>query len=108
MSRKRPLTRQNDFAPRPGVANRGMELDMSVNGYVITGRVVGRGGFPVAGVHVRAYDRDPIWDDRLGNADTDAQGGFRISFTASDFRNLSRDSRRSIWWSTTARFQAGR
>ncbi len=58
---------------------------MSVNGYVITGRVVGRGGFPVAGVHVRAYDRDPIWDDRLGNADTDAQGGFRISFTASDF-----------------------
>ena len=66
------------------VANRGMELVTGVTGNV-NGSVVAEVA-PGRGEQVRAYDRDPIWDDRLGNADTDAQGGFRISFTASDFQ----------------------
>lgn len=57
-----------------------------IDTYLASGRVVDRAtGIPIPGLHVRAYDRDPIWDDRLGNDNTDEQGGFRIGFTRSDF-----------------------
>ena len=85
----------------------GREPEVGVDSYVITGRIVGRGGLPVGGLHVRAYDRDPIWHDRLGNADTDAQGGFRIAFTAFDFREPWEVPRRSTWSFMTARSPVG-
>jgi hypothetical protein len=41
---------------------------------------------PVAGVRVRAFDRDWLQDDALGSGLTDAAGKFRIDYTADDFK----------------------
>jgi hypothetical protein len=55
--------------------------------YSIRGRVLdAASGCPLAGLHIRAYDRDLMWDDCLGTADTDARGDFRIQFFTQDFK----------------------
>jgi hypothetical protein len=41
---------------------------------------------PVSGVKVSAFDVDWLQDDPLGSAITDASGGFRIDYLASDFK----------------------
>jgi len=47
----------------------------------VTGRVVDDAtGKPVAAVTVRAYDKDVVKDDHLGETETDANGRFRIDF----------------------------
>lgn len=43
---------------------------------------------PLAGLIVRAYDRDWISDDKLGYTSTDDDGQFEIRFTAERFRDL--------------------
>ncbi len=45
-------------------------------------------GQPLAGLRVRAYDKDLIFDDKLGDTLTDAQGKFEISYTEAHFRDL--------------------
>ncbi len=40
---------------------------------------------PIAGVTVKAFDKDWITDDPLGSAVTDATGRFRIDYTTADF-----------------------
>lgn len=39
-------------------------------------------------LHVRAYDKDPVWDDCLGSDNTDAHGACTIRFFERDFREL--------------------
>lgn len=47
-------------------------------------------GKPLAGLRVRAYDKDVITDDKLGlDAVTDAAGKFEISYTEAHFRDLN-------------------
>jgi hypothetical protein len=42
---------------------------------------------PLAGLRVRAYDKDWVFDDKLGDTLTDATGRFEISYTESQFRD---------------------
>lgn len=45
-------------------------------------------GKPLAGLRVRAYDKDLVFDDDLGEATTDAAGYFEISYMENQFRDL--------------------
>ena len=45
-------------------------------------------GKPLAGLRVRAYDKDWVFDDDLGETTTDADGRFEISYTDVQFRDL--------------------
>jgi hypothetical protein len=62
---------------------------MSVR-YVARGVVVEAGsGRPLPGMTVRAYDKDLLFDDFLGEAITDARGSFLIRFSEDDFRDFA-------------------
>lgn len=61
-----------------------MALDFRVNGIVYE-RETKRG---LPSLIVRAYDKDPFYDDLLGDTTTDSSGRFEIRYTESDFREL--------------------
>ena len=55
--------------------------------YTLRGRVVDVAtNGPLPALHVRAYDKDLLWDDCLGSDDTDARGDFLIRFSERDFK----------------------
>lgn len=55
----------------------------------ISGTVVEAGtGRPLPNLQVRAYDKDMLHSDLLGSAVTDQGGGFELSYTGDDFREL--------------------
>jgi hypothetical protein len=55
----------------------------------IVGTVVeAESGKPLAGLRVRGYDKDWVFDDKLGETVTDAAGRFEISYTEVQFRDL--------------------
>ena len=45
-------------------------------------------GRPLEGLLVRAYDKDLIFDDRLGDTHTNAEGYFELTYTEAQFRDL--------------------
>jgi len=45
-------------------------------------------GKPLAGLQVRAFDKDLIFHDKLGTAITDAKGSFRIEYSQLDFSSI--------------------
>jgi hypothetical protein len=45
-------------------------------------------GKPLAGLLVRAYDQDLVFDDHLGDTHTDAAGRFELAFSELQFRDL--------------------
>ncbi len=53
-------------------------------------------GRPLAGLVVRAFDRDLVFDDKLGFTSTDADGRFEIRFTERDFADL-RETRPDVY-----------
>ena len=54
---------------------------------IVTARVVSRQNHqPVSGATVRVYDKDLVLDDFLGEATTDADGHFTVSFSSEDFQ----------------------
>ena len=56
--------------------------------YVVRGRVTDSRGSPVPGVRVRAYDRDLLFDDALGEDETSRSGTYEVRFREEDFREL--------------------
>jgi len=57
--------------------------------FKIQGRVVEReSNRAIAGVRVRAYDKDLLFDDVLGDATTDGSGEFSITYSKKDFSEL--------------------
>jgi hypothetical protein len=46
-------------------------------------------GRPLAGLIVRAYDEDLLFDDYLGASSTDERGRFLIEFTEDAFRDFA-------------------
>ena len=45
-------------------------------------------GRPLGGLIVRAFDRDLVFDDKVGYTTTDADGRFEIRFTREDFQDV--------------------
>jgi len=45
-------------------------------------------GKPLAGLQVRAFDKDILFDDKLGVCITDATGSFRINYSQLDFSSF--------------------
>jgi class 3 adenylate cyclase len=57
--------------------------------FVLSGVVREReSGRPLAGLVVRAFDKDLMSDDYLGSATTDGEGRYEVRFTADAFRDL--------------------
>jgi Transthyretin-like family len=56
--------------------------------WLARGRVSDEQGQPLEGLVVSLYDRDLIFDDRLGTTQTDANGDFSIAYRTEDFRDL--------------------
>jgi carotenoid cleavage dioxygenase len=46
-------------------------------------------GAPLQGLRVRAYDKDLVFDDKLGDTLTDANGKFEISYSEAHFRDFN-------------------
>ncbi len=46
-------------------------------------------GRPLAGHRVAAFDKDLVYDDFLGDAETDANGEFEIRFLDTDFKDMT-------------------
>lgn len=46
-------------------------------------------GKPLKGLQVRAFDKDLLFDDKLGTTVTDAAGKFRIDFSSMNFSLLA-------------------
>ncbi|MCX6238291.1 MAG: hypothetical protein NTY07_12185 [Bacteroidia bacterium] len=61
-----------------------MKLEFKITGII---REHESGQF-LPGLHVRAYDKDMLYDDLLGNAVTDKAGHFEMSYAGSDFIEL--------------------
>ena len=59
-----------------------------VDFFRVEGSVVSEGGAPVAGLIVRAFDKDLVFDDDLGFCITDELGRFLIQFTDDAFRDF--------------------
>ncbi|MFD3622035.1 RHS repeat-associated core domain-containing protein [Streptomyces sp. NPDC058676] len=63
------------------------QIRQRLGAYVIVGRLSARDGIaPLTGVRVAAFDVDVVQDDPLGHGVTDAEGWFRIGYSASAAR----------------------
>ncbi|MBY0400948.1 hypothetical protein K2X89_11675 [Myxococcota bacterium] len=56
---------------------------MQVSGTVVDEET----GRPLPGLRVRAFDKDLVFDDELGEAVTDASGRFVVRFTEAQYRD---------------------
>jgi hypothetical protein len=53
---------------------------------IVKGKIITRDG-PLEGARVEIFDKDMLIDDNLGNATTDADGCFQVSFTWADYKD---------------------
>ncbi|MDH4096671.1 MAG: neuraminidase-like domain-containing protein [Nitrospira sp.] len=68
--------------------------DISVDAgetYVVFGAVTNADATPAADLTVIAYDKDESREDRLGQATTDATGGYKIPYREADFRRSPKE-----------------
>lgn len=57
----------------------------------VIGKVVDDSGKPLAGLQVRAFDKDLVFDDKLGTTTTNAAGEFRIDYTEAQYTMVADD-----------------
>ncbi len=87
--------------------------------WVVKGRITDEQGQGVGGLTVNVYDKDLIFDDRLGTTATDAEGRFSLTYRTKDFRDLIESrpdlyltvldrTRNKLYTSKPVRFEAGR
>ncbi len=69
----------------------GTEDQLPQQGYVVRGRVLQPDGQPLAGVTVKAFDRDLRQELLLGKAITGNDGSYSISYTTSKFSRTDKD-----------------
>lgn len=67
------------FVGGPGTRSRG---------WAVRGRVTDEAGKGLGGLTVTLYDKDLIFDDRLGQTETDDEGNYSFNYEADDFRDL--------------------
>ena len=56
--------------------------------WLVCGRVLGPRGKGLPDLRVSVFDKDLLFDDRLGEAVTDADGQFNILYQTNDFKDL--------------------
>jgi hypothetical protein len=57
-------------------------------GWAVRGRVTDEAGKGLGGLTVSLYDKDLLFDDRLGQTETDADGNYSFNYHTEDFRDL--------------------
>ncbi len=65
----------------------GKEPPRSPDSWTVRGRVTDHGK-GVGGLIVNVFDKDLIFDDQLGQTETDASGAYGLTYRTSDFRDL--------------------
>jgi hypothetical protein len=70
--------------PGPGRNDPVSEADL----WIVRGRVTDAEGKGVGNLVVRLYDKDFIFKDRLGEAETDGGGNYRVTYHTEDFRDF--------------------
>jgi hypothetical protein len=56
--------------------------------WVVRGRVTDKEGKGLSGLTVSVFDRESLFVDRLGRAETDEDGNYQLTYPVSDFRDL--------------------
>jgi hypothetical protein len=75
--------------PQPSAVEAAPPADPGPGRFVLSGVVREReSGRPLAGLVVRAFDKDLMSDDYLGSATTDAEGRYEVRFAVEAFRDL--------------------
>jgi 5-hydroxyisourate hydrolase-like protein (transthyretin family) len=64
----------------------------------IIGRVIDQSGQGVEGLRVEAWDKDLIFNDLVGSAETDAEGRFEIQFKESYFKEIFIDRKPDLFF----------
>ena len=67
--------------------------------YQITGRIIDRKiGFGIPNMRIEAWDKDLLFDDFVGQTETDKDGYFFISFDESYFRGIFFDRKPDLYF----------
>ncbi len=71
---------------------------MQTQNIVITGQLVNKANKPLSNLRIEAWDKDLLFDDFVGEAMTDTDGRFEISFTEAHYRELFFDTRPDLYF----------
>lgn len=90
------------------------------NAWMVRGRITDESGDGLGGLIVSVYDKDLVFDDRLGETVTDESGNYLLAYRTEDFRDLIENkpdiyvkimdrNRKTLYTSKeTIRYEAGR
>jgi len=82
-----PVKNPNDPVPGPDAPSVGGPGTES-GGWAVRGRITDKAGKGLGGLTVSIYDKDLLFDDRLGQTETDADGNYSFNYRTEDFRDL--------------------